>query len=290
MARYDVGVVVLLEGAVAVEVDALRRALSDPDLDTIPAHVTLVPPVRVRGEELPAALAVVRAAARSAAAFTVALEPPATFAPVSPTVHLPVLDPHGRLAALRAAVFRAPLARDTHAFVAHVTLLANADPDRIAAALDLLGGYRAPLPVGRLTVLVKRRHPEMASRWEPAADVELDGVRTVGGGGPLALELATGTLVDPETAAWLAAVAPEQGPVGPDGLAGPSGLVVTARRQGAVVGLALDTVDAPEPARRPAPWVFVDPAARRQGIGSHLRREWAFRVQRRRASAAVVSR
>ena len=52
------GVVVLCPDQVAAEVDVLRRALDDPTLGRVPAHVTLVPPINLHAEQLPLALAV----------------------------------------------------------------------------------------------------------------------------------------------------------------------------------------------------------------------------------------
>ncbi|MEZ5234634.1 MAG: 2'-5' RNA ligase family protein [Acidimicrobiales bacterium] len=274
MARYEVAVVVLLEGPEAIEVQALRRALGDPDLDHVAPHLTVVPPLRLRGAELEPALALLRAAARRHPPFEVLLGPPATFAPVTATLHLPVLEGGERLAGLRTAVFRPPLVRETHPYVPHVTLLASAGAGRIAAACELLAGFRTAASVHRLTMVARRRTDDGASRWAPLADVDLDGVRAVGAG-PLAVELAAGTVADPPS---LALLAPPAGTV-------PAGLVVLARR-GAPVGLAWRPAE-PDGPGGPVPAVFVDTAVRGQGIGTLLRREWLFRDARRRAAETV---
>jgi 2'-5' RNA ligase len=86
VARRRFGVVVLITGAAAAEIDGLRRAVGDPWLDRVPPHVTLVPPVNVRESELETALAVLRAAAAQARPFTLELGPTATFLPASPVL------------------------------------------------------------------------------------------------------------------------------------------------------------------------------------------------------------
>jgi GNAT superfamily N-acetyltransferase len=120
--------------------------------------------------------------------------------------------------------------------------------------------------VDRLTLLVEDRSGE-APRWVPAADVDLSGVRVVARG-PLPLELSAGTVVDPEAAVLLDGATPSP--------MGRHPTVVTARREGAVVGVAWGSAAGGDPEG-----VVVRADARRQGVGTHLRREWAFRSTQR---------
>ena len=48
MVRRRLGVVLLVPEPAATEIQGLRRAVDDPALDSIPPHLTLVPPVNVR--------------------------------------------------------------------------------------------------------------------------------------------------------------------------------------------------------------------------------------------------
>jgi GNAT superfamily N-acetyltransferase len=217
----------------------------------------------------------VRAAARSTAPFAVGLDPPATFAPVSPTVHLPVVD-DGRLIGLHRTLFRRPLWRDTHPYVAHLSLVATATAEQIAGSVSLLAGYRAELAVERLTVLIRTDRPR---RWRTLTDVDLDGVRTVGGG-LLAVELVAGTALEPAARALVdaeQALPPLEHTDATD-----SALAITAYREGAAVGAALGSPDTDAPTV-----VVVAPDARRQGLGRLLRQEWHFRADQRRATPTI---
>lgn len=227
--RHRIGVVVLVPQPLALELDGLRRALGAPERDRIPPHLTLVSPTNVRDDGLAAALAAVRRAAARSAPFALDLGPPATFAPVTPTVHLEVSGPGlESLAALRGDLAaRAPLDRpDAHEWVPHVTLAQEvATPERLAAALAALVDWRASTAVDRVHVL--RQGADQV--WVPIADVPLGAPGVVGRGG-LEVALSTTARPDPEAAALLAV----------DGAADGAGrpFAVTARVEDQVVGAA----------------------------------------------------
>lgn len=283
---------VLVERPLSDEIDGLRRAVGDPGLARIAPHVTLVPPVNVRAAELPAALAVLRAAAASVPGpITLTLGPVTSFMPANPVLHLGVGGDLERLRRLRDGVFRPPLERPlSWPWVPHVTLADGSEPDRIEAAVAALGSYAAVGRVDRVVLLEEGR----GRRWAPLADANLGPPARVGTGG-LPLTLTTGRLPDPlldaergggpdgvqrsgpegpdgagtdGTAAPLGSAVPER-PIGPDrppaaDLLAP--VVVTAHREGAPVG----TASARARLSGPEVEVWVRPAERGQGIGSHL--------------------
>lgn len=249
---------VLLDPPAGQEIDGLRRAVGDPSLGRIPPHVTLVPPVNVRREELPDALAVLRRAAAATPPLQLAVGAVSTFLPVNPVLYLGVGGDVEHLRALRDAVFVPPLERRlSWPWVPHVTLADGAPEDRIAAALESLSGYSVLAPVDRVVLL-----EEGPGRvWTPLADAALGPPARIGTGG-LVLELTRGRLVDPLLGA----------PPGPAGLVPP--LVVTAHREGRPVGWARATVDH----RGTHTEIHVAEEHRRQGIGGHLRAhlDWAL--------------
>ncbi len=204
MARHRLGVALLLPSPVAEEVNGLRRALGDRSLDRVPPHITLVPPVNVRADDLGRALALLRGAAAAAPRqVTVTLDGPASFLPANAVLYLPVDGDVGAVHALRDRLWEAPLTRTlTWPFVPHVTLADGADPGRIEAAVASLAGYRATVTFDRLHLLVERRP---GPRWQPLADAAFGPPSVVARGGPLAVELVRSSVIDPEGAALLAA-------------------------------------------------------------------------------------
>lgn len=173
MARHRLGVVLLVPEPWATEADGLRRALGDPALGRIPAHLTLVPPVNVREDDLPAAFDVVHAAARRCPALTLRIGPAASFAPVNPVAYLAVTGAPGErshLVGLRDDLHQGPLdRREDHPFVPHVTIAAELEEPRLTSAVAALADYCAEVTFERVHVLA-----EQAGRvWVPVADAAL---------------------------------------------------------------------------------------------------------------------
>ncbi|MDQ6784345.1 MAG: GNAT family N-acetyltransferase [Actinomycetota bacterium] len=251
----------VIDRPVADEIDGLRRAVGDGALERIAPHVTLVPPVNVAAAGLGDALGRLRAAAASCGeALQLTIGPPASFLPANPVLILAVGGDVERLRRLRDALFVEPLARRlSWPWVPHVTLADEGEPARVEAAVALLEGYRATVEVDRVVLLEAARTAE-GLRWRPFADAALTPRRVVGRGG-LDLELTRGRVVDPQA---LEVVGPDVGLPAP--LADGSGLVVTGRRAGAVVGVAAAWRD--DAGGHVA--VVVAPDSRGEGIGSHL--------------------
>ncbi len=269
MPRRRLGVALLVPEPFAAEVDGLRRALGDPSRRRIPPHLTLVPPVNVRDQDLDQALAVLRSAAARTRTLALSLGPPATFLPVNPVLYLAVGGDLPGLRALRDGVFQAPLERAlTLPFVPHVTLADGGDPTRIEAALGALSSYRVELTLDRVTLLEEGE----GRVWAPIADATLEAPAVVGRGG-LELVISRSGRLEPAALALLhrasvtEAVASGAAPTESTTASGGGGLVLTARRDDLVVGVAAGWLAGPS-AHLGA--LVVDPAARGEGIGSHL--------------------
>jgi 2'-5' RNA ligase len=257
MPRRRLGVVLLVPGPVAVEVDGLRRACGDGALERVAPHLTLVPPVNVRDDRVRDALDVVRAAAAATRPFTVTLGPPATFAPAAPVLYLRV-SPVDAVTTLRDAVFAEPLRRPlTHAFVPHVTLSEEMLPDaRVGAAVDALAGYERDVTFDRVHVL-----EENGRAWSPIAEFAFGAPAVVGRGG-LQLRLDVSSTLPPEARAFEAREWPLV-----DGVGTREPIAITAWRGDDVVGTATGWT------RDAVGWLealVVGAGARREGVGSHL--------------------
>jgi 2'-5' RNA ligase len=262
------GVALLLPAPVSHEVDGLRRALGDRARRRIAAHLTLVPPVNVRDEQLPTVLSVLRLAATQTAPLALTIGPARSFLPANPTIYLGIEDgtPVEDLLALRDRVFVPPLERMlTWPFVPHVTIAETFDDRRVDAAVETLSSYRNDVVFDRIHLLRETRTHDQHRTWEPVADYPFRPRAVIGRGG-LALELTVSHLADPEASAferaeWADPVTHDIPP-----LAEP--LVVVGRRDGRVVGVARGWMGA---GIAECTSVIVGVAHRGQGIARHLR-------------------
>lgn len=238
MPRQRVGVVLLLPPPAAAEIDALRRALGDGHVERLAPHLTLVPPVNVRDDDLPGARDLLRDAARRTQPFTITLGPPRTFLPTNPVLFLEVGADVAAVDALRDKIFRPPLERSlTWPFHPHVTLRDEAEEPRIRAAMEALADYRIEVTFEAVHLL----REEEGRVWRPVFEAPFGEPAVVGRGG-LELELEVGERAGHGRA-----------------------LAVTARRGGEIVGMATGWTDAGE-----ARLVSVESLSPGEGIGRQL--------------------
>jgi 2'-5' RNA ligase len=265
--KRRLGVALLLDPPVSDAVDGLRRAFGDPALARIPPHITLVPPVNVRADELAAALARLRAAAAGQPGpLLITLGPPGTFLPDNPVLFLEIGGDLERLRILRDTVFAPPLRRPlSWPWVPHLTLADSASEERITAALTAFDRFAMVASIERVVLLEEKR----GRLWSSLADAALGPPIVVGRGG-LSLEITQGRIFDPEVqqmlrdagATWAEPCEGGSPPPRP----GFSPILLTARREAHVVGVALawQGDDGGHAA------VMVAPPVRRQGIGGIL--------------------
>ena len=266
--RVRFGVVLLVPAAVADQVDGLRRAFGDPALGRVPPHVTLVPPVNVRADDVAATLRVLREAASASRPLTMVLGPPRTFEGDEGVVYLAVRGAEADEASLRRlheALRSGPLERPLdHPFVPHVTVATGVAPERIASRLDSAAGFcDVEVVFDRVHLLQQQAEPP--HRWLPVADVALQPAIVVGRGG-LPVELTPAELVDSEA---LDVLAEARGPDRDDVPEGARALVVVARRDHAPVGLAEGWTAGPV-----AELVAVRTLDPTDGTDDHLRAAW----------------
>jgi 2'-5' RNA ligase/ribosomal protein S18 acetylase RimI-like enzyme len=263
MPRRRLGVVLLVPPPWAAEIDGLRRALGDGALGRIPPHLTLVPPVNVREDDVPAALAVLRAAAATNdGPLPVRLGPAGTFSAENPVVYRAV---DGDVQSIRDAVFHPPHERPlTWPFHPHVTLADEVTSvPRIEAAVAALADYVIDVAFDGVALL-----EETDGRvWRPLAVAPFERPSVVGRGGGLEVTLDRSSMLDAEAAAWTDAawarysmaeygIADEDEP-----------FAIVARRAGAVVGTATGVSRGDELSLAR---LVVAEGERRTGVGSHL--------------------
>lgn len=269
----------LLDGPAAADVNGLRRALGDSSLDLVAPHLTLVPPVNVRRDELDEAVAVLRrAAAAQPGPLPVSLGPVSTFLPDSPVIYLAVgatADVRASLQRLHGSVLDGPLRRpERWPWVPHVTLADDARPDRLAAAVLCLDAYRLEVQLDRLVLMEERERS-----WGPLADACLGPPVVVGRGG-LPIEIVEGNVLGPDALALLSSTQAVEVDLDAGGA---DRVVLTANREGATAGVATAWLPrAPGSALRVL--VVVGAHCRRQGVGRALLAALEMSVRRRRWS------
>ncbi|MBK5222681.1 MAG: GNAT family N-acetyltransferase [Acidimicrobiia bacterium] len=302
MARSRLAVALMVPEPHRTEIDGLRRAVGG-DLARIEPHITLVPPVNVRDEAMGEALSILRdAAAAQEGPLDLTIGPAASFAPTNRVLYLRVDGSPIVLSALerlRASVLQGVLRRDEQrAFVPHVTLTnrlgghgspsgegtteSDDDISIVAHAVSLLGHYQVSARFERLDLLCYGLEDR---RWTTVADASLEPRRIVGRGG-LPVELTASTVVDPETLDFVGSLPEHERPSQPLDASG-SRVVVTARRAGQVVGVALARA-----AGRSGvlDHVVVAPGERRTGVGAHLLATVQLEMARLGARTASTAR
>lgn len=142
----------------------MRAAFGDPLAQTVPSHVTLLPPREVDAAELDDIRARLDKAAGAVPAFRMRLRGTATFRPVSPvvfvTVNVGFMATEVLARRLRDAV-DAP--RSEFSFHPHVTVAHHLDDDALDRAAEKLRDYECDFVVDEFALYL---HDDAAG-WEP---------------------------------------------------------------------------------------------------------------------------
>lgn len=267
MARVRLGVVLLVSDPWRTEIDGLRRALGDRNLTRIPPHITLVPPINVRSENLREVFDGIRRVAERTEPFSVQLGPVATFAPATPVIKLDVQGDGRRLVEqLHEEIAVGLLHRERQwPFVPHVTLNDEASDELISHAV---ASMTYEIEASFKDVWVMREGEDRV--WRPFMDARFEPTITVGTGG-IAVAITASTLLDPDVVERL------------DLEESPSSLALIARINGEAVGGLL----AKAGRQFELLSLRVLPEFRRQGVGSHLLRH-AYFLARQEGFAEIV--
>lgn len=208
MPRRRLAVALLFDADSAASIDVLRRAVGATvdDIDRIPPHITLVPPVQLPDGEIAAAWEEVRRAGRVIdGPLALHLGPVATFAPTTPTIHLSVAAHDGLVGLRNASRVESMIRADKFDFVPHVTLREEASPERIDAAVAALADLSLDVEIRRLWLMQFQPTAGASGRWEPIGDVSLGRVQQRPSG-TSRLELGISLTRDPSTRALIARV------------------------------------------------------------------------------------
>jgi 2'-5' RNA ligase len=165
-----IGVAVAIPEPWATQLQDYRTSVGDTTATQIPTHITLIPPVEVPADDLPAVEAHLERAASGVHEFRIHLRGTGTFRPVSPVVFVTLVEGISQCELLADAVRRGPLAVDLHfPYHPHVTIahhLADAQLDR---AFGELADFECEFTAGAFSLYV---HDEGAG-WQPTREFAL---------------------------------------------------------------------------------------------------------------------
>lgn len=180
MPKWRLGVAIVLDPPISIEINGLRRALADPSLDRISPHITLVPPVNVSEACLGQASDLLIQTANSNEEFVLELGSADSFWPDNPVLYLKVGGDLDALYKLRNDVFHFPLERKlTWPFFPHLTIADAIEPNLIAPAIAALANFKTTLVVKKIDLLKE----QVGRIWSTVSDFALSEAHISGRGG-----------------------------------------------------------------------------------------------------------
>jgi 2'-5' RNA ligase len=141
-----------------------RADFGDPMAETVPSHVTLIPPTEVKADELDVVCAALERASTSLPPFPMRLRGTGTFRPVSPVVFIAVSQGISYTEMLAKCVRNALEAPEpAFPFHPHVTVAHNLDDATLDRAYDELSTFECQFTVDAFALY----HHEDGSGWVP---------------------------------------------------------------------------------------------------------------------------
>lgn len=167
-----IGVSIAIPSPHAEMLQAKRASFGDPLAESIPSHVTLLPPTELAEEELPGVVAHLDAVARDAHPFPMVLRGTGTFRPTSPVVFVQVSEGLAECEVLERAIRRGPLKRKLEFYYhPHVTVAHHVPEDNLDRAFKDLADFECSFEVVDFHLF---EHGEDAV-WRPVRSFRLGG-------------------------------------------------------------------------------------------------------------------
>ncbi len=143
-----IGVSIAIPTPFACELQRLRASYGDPLADSIPAHVTLLPPTEITDDLLPEVHEHLESVAATQKPFMMMLRSTGTFRPVSPVVFVQVAGGISSCERLEQAIRTGPLKRDVQFYYhPHVTVAHHVDDSAMDTAFNELARYECSFEV-----------------------------------------------------------------------------------------------------------------------------------------------
>jgi 2'-5' RNA ligase len=165
-----IGVAVAIPEPWGQQLQDYRLSLGDEMATTIPTHITLVPPMEIGIDELPAIEAHLADVASRTDAFDIHLRGTGTFRPVSPVVFVSLVEGISQTEQLAAAVRMGPLDTDLHfPFHPHVTIAHHLDERSLDLAFNDLATFECVFTADEFHLYL---HDDDTG-WAPNVDFKL---------------------------------------------------------------------------------------------------------------------
>ena len=143
-----IGVSIAIPSPHAEMLQAKRASFGDPLADSIPTHVTLLPPTPVGDEDLPAVVAHLDDVASAAHPFSMVLRGTGSFRPVSPVVFVQVSSGLSECELLEKSVRQGPLERELDFYYhPHVTVAHHVADEALDRAFADLSDFECTFDV-----------------------------------------------------------------------------------------------------------------------------------------------
>jgi 2'-5' RNA ligase len=165
--KITIGVAIAIPEPHASVLTEWRRRVGDPRADTIPVHVTLLPPTEFDAGELDIVEKHLEWAAEHVAPFTMRLHGTGTFRPISEVVFVQVSDGIAQCEVLEQAVRRGPVERDVEfPYHPHVTVAHDVCGESLDRAYDGLRDFVAQFRIDHFVMYVQDENGAWCPRRE----------------------------------------------------------------------------------------------------------------------------
>lgn len=143
-----IGVSIAIPAPHAEMLQAKRASFGDPLAESIPTHITLLPPTDVDGDQIDDALSHLAAVAEAGHVFPIVLRGTGTFRPVSPVVFVQVSGGLAECEQLEQAVRSGPLTRKLDFYYhPHVTVAHHVSEENLDRAFAELADFECTFEV-----------------------------------------------------------------------------------------------------------------------------------------------
>lgn len=167
-----IGVSIAIPSPHAEMLQAKRASFGDPLADSIPSHVTLLPPTEVPDESMAEAVSHLESVAAKGHPFGMVLRGTGTFRPISPVVFVQVSGGLAECELLERAVRRGPLERELDFYYhPHVTVAHHVPEDSLDRAFTELADFECRFDVREFYLYA---HGE-DQVWRPVRSFPLNG-------------------------------------------------------------------------------------------------------------------